>query len=303
LLACKSTFDAKDESIVASNSLTYARLLSPVDQYFYWPGTGVCINELYADTILAAFNTFSELIVAILPIPIVFRMKMSTVQRWSILSLISLGFLVAIVGFVRTYYVWLLFASNDLTWWSGPHWICSEVEISLAMVRNILYPMSNVLYGQCINSVQICACAPALRPLVGRVFSGERPVAKELARSFLSKGRHPTVSSVSTYSPYATSTDTKFHHSFDLEGIAVDGYGYVVTITAGNGEMQRQKSKRYWPFGRSDIEDSVLSGGRWPFHRRGNSIDEKMAMEIVTTRSLELHESIYEARDYKSYRS
>jgi hypothetical protein len=107
-----------------------------VQAYFQWPGDGTCIDELYADTILAAFNTFSELVVAVLPIPIVYRLKMSPKQRWSVLSLISLGFLVAIVGFVRTYYVWVLFSSDDLTWWSAPHWICSQVEICLAMVSS-----------------------------------------------------------------------------------------------------------------------------------------------------------------------
>jgi hypothetical protein len=140
--------------------LTDALLCSPVQEYFYWPSGGTCINELYADTILAAFNTVSELLVAMLPVPVVFRLKMSQTQRWSVLSLISLGFLVAIVGAVRTHYVWILFSTDDLTWWSSPHWICSEVEICVAMVSNNLSPV----FFLCIVDLTIMSrSAPALQ--------------------------------------------------------------------------------------------------------------------------------------------
>jgi hypothetical protein len=268
-----------------------------VEAYFYWPGDGTCINELYADTILAAFNTFSELVVAALPIPIVFRLKMSPTQRWSVLSLISLGFLVTVVGSVRTYYVWVLFSSDDLTWWSGPHWICSEVEICVAMVRNIIFPPFSYLYGDSNNSVQICACAPALRPMIGRLFSSQRPIVSELTRNPFSKEREPTISSDSTISPFGTRAETMCYHTFDLEGIAVDSYGYVVTITAENGERQRTKSRKYWSFSRKDIEKSMRSASRSAFRQRGASMNEKPVIEIVTTRSLEMRESFYEDRD------
>lgn len=59
---------------------------------------------------------------------------MKTRQRWAVLSLLCLGFLVAVVGCARTYYVWCLFSNDDLTWYSGPHWICADVEICVATV-------------------------------------------------------------------------------------------------------------------------------------------------------------------------
>lgn len=85
-------------------------------------------------TILSAINTFSEALVASLPIPILFKLKMDQRTRLNVLSLLSLGYLVALVGSVRTVLVWHLFDTNDLTWWAAPHWIASEVEISIAIV-------------------------------------------------------------------------------------------------------------------------------------------------------------------------
>lgn len=116
---------------------------SPVEAYFAWPSPGVCINELYADTILSGFNTLSEALIAALPIPVLFQLRMKPDQQWAVLILLCLGFLVAVVGSVRTYYVWLLFSNDDLTWYAGPHWICSEVEICVAMVSTTLSDVSS----------------------------------------------------------------------------------------------------------------------------------------------------------------
>jgi hypothetical protein len=83
---------------------------------------------------MAALTTFSEALLATLPIPLLFQLSMNPRKRWSVLFLLSLGYLVTIVGCVRTVFLWNLFNTDDLTWWTGPHWMCSEVEISVAMV-------------------------------------------------------------------------------------------------------------------------------------------------------------------------
>ena len=99
-----------------------------------FPSPGVCINEQYALTILSAFNTFSESMVAALPLPIIMSVEMRRSERIAVSCLLCLGFLVSVVGAARTSFVWKVFASQDLTWYASPHWICSEVEISVAMV-------------------------------------------------------------------------------------------------------------------------------------------------------------------------
>jgi hypothetical protein len=96
-----------------------------------------CLNNATAVFVGAVLNTFSELIVACLPIPIVLALRMSRGQRYAVMSLLSLGFLVVICGALRTYYIWLTASTHDPSWWAGPHWITSEVEIDTAMVRAI----------------------------------------------------------------------------------------------------------------------------------------------------------------------
>jgi hypothetical protein len=84
--------------------------------------------------VAAVFNTFSETWVASLPLVAVFKLRVDYRQRWTVISLLSLGYFVSMAGIVRTYFIFKLFTTYDLTWWSGPQWICSEVEIDLALV-------------------------------------------------------------------------------------------------------------------------------------------------------------------------
>jgi hypothetical protein len=105
-----------------------------IREYWAWPPKGYCINEGYTDLALSAINTFSEALVAALPIPMIMRLGMISRQRISVLLLFCCAFLVSVVGSVRCYFVYLVFWTDDMTWYSSPHWICSEVEICVAMV-------------------------------------------------------------------------------------------------------------------------------------------------------------------------
>lgn len=104
-----------------------------------WPqiADAKCLDNATAMFVGAVLNTISEFIVACLPIPLVFTLRMSRGQRCSVISLLSLGLLVVVCGALRTYYIWLTGARHDPAWWAGPHWICSEVEIDTAIVSTI----------------------------------------------------------------------------------------------------------------------------------------------------------------------
>jgi hypothetical protein len=108
-----------------------------IEQYWHWPPKGYCISEGYTDLALSCLNTFSEALVAALPIPMIMRLGMISRQRISVLILFCLGFLVTVVGSVRCYFVYKVFWTDDMTWYSSPHWICSEVEICVAMVSDL----------------------------------------------------------------------------------------------------------------------------------------------------------------------
>jgi hypothetical protein len=101
-----------------------------------WPQNpnAKCIDNGKAMLAAAILNTLSEFILALLPVPIVLTLHMTRGQRWTVVSLLSLGFFVSICGAVRCYYLWMTIAMYDPTWWAMPHWIVSEVEIDTAIV-------------------------------------------------------------------------------------------------------------------------------------------------------------------------
>ena len=93
-----------------------------------------CINDYRGMQFAAIFNTVSEVVVAVLPAIAVFRFKVDPRQRWSVIILLSLGYLVAIAGIVRSYFLWKAAGTYDLTWWASPQWCSAEVEIDLAII-------------------------------------------------------------------------------------------------------------------------------------------------------------------------
>jgi hypothetical protein len=103
-------------------------------------------------------------------------------------------------------------------------------------------------------------------------------------------------------SVFASQAERLLYRPVDLEGIAVDGYGYTVTITAENPKLRKRKSRRYFSFGGNESEQDfgITSPRRslarmWSVRRTGTpqpnmSLDEQ-PIEIITRRSLELRES------------
>jgi hypothetical protein len=93
-----------------------------------------CINDATSMKVAGVLNTFSELIMAVLPFAATFYLKVDRRQRWGVIGLLSLGILVAFCGIFRTFFIWKLFMTYDLSWWSIPQWISSEVENYMALV-------------------------------------------------------------------------------------------------------------------------------------------------------------------------
>jgi len=84
--------------------------------------------------VCGCLNTVSEFVVALLPVLAVFKLGVTPRQRWSVIGLLSLGFLVTFTGCLRTYYVYRITQTYDITWWAAPQWVCAEVEIDVALV-------------------------------------------------------------------------------------------------------------------------------------------------------------------------
>ena len=112
---------------------------SPVKAYWEYPpmpyGEYTCMHEGISAVWVGSFNTFADLLITVLPIPLIMRLQMPIRQRIGVVILLSLGFVVTAAGAFRTYYLWLgLVSSYDLTWLSYPLWISASVEMYLGVV-------------------------------------------------------------------------------------------------------------------------------------------------------------------------
>jgi hypothetical protein len=132
-----------------------------------------------------------------------------------------------------------------------------------------------------------------------------------------------------TFDHFGTTSRTLVDRTYDLEGIANDGYGYTVTISADpstinkgadGGKLSTQKvdkSKKNLVEGEVGIianrktkhRTRLMSSWRqfctenisnWPFSRP--SIEENVTLEVVTRRSLEIRESFEQAASETPYR-
>ncbi|TKX25240.1 hypothetical protein C1H76_2473 [Elsinoe australis] len=125
----------------------------PVKAYWTWPPipTQKCIDEGLVTLIAGVINSVTDLLVTLLPVPLIMRLRLPVKQRLGVLVLLCLGIVVTAAGVIRTYYIWKsLIGSWDITWYAFHLWIAACVEIDLAV---------------------LCACAPALKPLFSSLAS------------------------------------------------------------------------------------------------------------------------------------
>jgi len=108
----------------------------------------------YQGIVLSAniVKVFFDVLITTLPIPLIARMKISRRQKWGIICLLSLGYVVTAAGILRTYYTWLLTTAplGDETWDLYPAFLATSIETDLSI---------------------ICACVPTLRPLIRRIWN------------------------------------------------------------------------------------------------------------------------------------
>lgn len=98
----------------------------------------------------AAFNIGSDIVILVLPMPLLVSLRMNKIKRISLMAVFSIGLLVPIASGVRLWAVYLWAHSGGLARYYGGYIIFwSQVEINTAI---------------------ICASAPSLQPIFTRVF-------------------------------------------------------------------------------------------------------------------------------------
>ncbi|KAI9886879.1 MAG: hypothetical protein M1823_001315 [Watsoniomyces obsoletus] len=135
---------------------------------------GHCINTPIFLLLGAVFNIVSDIVIVLLPLPIVWNLQVTRRQKIALTSVFLLGGFVCVASIVRVPYLWMLTTSGDPTWYSVNAAIWTMVEVDLGIV---------------------CACLPVMRPLFVGLVSDTRRRTIKLTRSTIRSSRTVTVTS------------------------------------------------------------------------------------------------------------
>ncbi|KAK6517555.1 hypothetical protein TWF281_004205 [Arthrobotrys megalospora] len=134
----------------------------PVEAFWTGDPTAKCIPREALWFANAGINIFTDFSIAILPLPVIIKLNMPKSQKIPLMMIFALGFFICIVSILRLRFLILLSKSMDPTWDqpATAYWSAIEMNISI-----------------------VCACLPALKPLVsliapsifGTVAGGSQP--------------------------------------------------------------------------------------------------------------------------------
>ncbi|RDW65716.1 putative integral membrane protein Pth11-like [Aspergillus mulundensis] len=129
-------------------SLCACRPPSHVWRQWVEPQGGSCVIDMNLfQLVTACINIGTDLLILALPVPLVWRLQMRPLQKGLVVGVFLLGSFVCVASAIRMWYMVRLGHNRDWTWLLGDAYVWTAVE-------------------PCIGIV--CACLPALNPLVRR---------------------------------------------------------------------------------------------------------------------------------------
>ncbi|THW83078.1 hypothetical protein D6C86_09553 [Aureobasidium pullulans] len=99
---------------------------------------GSCINYLSMWIITGIFSAALDLLILLLPIPIIWSLKTHWSKKLPVSCLLALGTLVVIAAVIRLVYMSHMMHATDITWALGPAQIWTSLEPSLGIVSSCL---------------------------------------------------------------------------------------------------------------------------------------------------------------------
>jgi hypothetical protein len=96
----------------------------------------------------ASFNLLTDILCWALPIPVLAKLILPRRQKYTLMFVFTLGLFGCIIGILRMYYLYRATVSTDLTYDNVAAAMWSAIELNVGIV---------------------CACVPALRPVVAKV--------------------------------------------------------------------------------------------------------------------------------------
>ncbi|CAI6339898.1 unnamed protein product [Periconia digitata] len=130
---------------------TFAFVCTPVDAFWnvMKRPAAKCLDEDVLRYINGTLNMVTDLLIAALPIRVIWRLQLVRRQKIALIALLTLGWFVSIVSIIRLHSLYVLSQNpQDSMFYAAPPIYWAAIEMNLAIV---------------------CACVPALKPLVVQV--------------------------------------------------------------------------------------------------------------------------------------
>ncbi|KAI9882289.1 MAG: hypothetical protein M1823_005967 [Watsoniomyces obsoletus] len=216
-------------------------------------GTAKCWNPAvqtrYA-VFNGSFNGVVDVVLAILPITIFYKLNMSLRKRVGLCALLGTGLLAAVSAAIKTTHLPNLTARGDFTWSTFDIWLWSEIELYILVV---------------------CASLPTMRPLFIKIFGG---LATTLSASRDRYGRSRSSSGKRGHSSRGNSRGNSRGHSYlradvgnhphhhQPGGITGGGGGTkgLLQIPGINNLKSESTSKKSWLSGPSTEDGDIDTG-------------------------------------------
>lgn len=124
-------------------TLVFIFLCDPVEQQWTIDRVGHCMDQILVLKCIIMTNIVTDLMIIILPIPVIWKLKMHKTEKFAVLSCFCIGFACVIIGIVRFWQIFVIDLVGNLTGTSLTTFMLCTIELMLA--------------GICIN-------IPMLRP-------------------------------------------------------------------------------------------------------------------------------------------
>ncbi|CAN9210265.1 unnamed protein product [Alternaria alternata] len=125
--------------------------------------TSRCINDNAARFAHGFLNMITDLMVALLPVPAIWRLQLVRRQKIALVCLLCVGWIVCIISALRIQSLFVFFRHpKDPLYYAAPPIYWASIEQNLSIV---------------------CACVPAMKPLVVRIVPAFTSFTKSLTRS------------------------------------------------------------------------------------------------------------------------
>ncbi|KAG4425460.1 hypothetical protein IFR04_001379 [Cadophora malorum] len=115
----------------------------------FWLGGGSCIPKKFLWFFNAAFNILTDIIILVLPMPVLSSLRLPLKQKIGLMFVFALGGFVCLVSVLRLHSLYVVSTSDDMTWDNADTAIWSYIEVTTGI---------------------ICACMPATKALISRFF-------------------------------------------------------------------------------------------------------------------------------------